>query len=501
MSSAVSAIEMRQITRRFPGVIANDQVDFSARWGEVHALVGENGAGKTTLMNVLYGLHPPDSGEILLYGKRAEIGNPRDAIARGIGMVHQHFMLVQAFTALENVILGAEPVTLGRTDYRLAQDRVQRICDRFQLQVNLSAKVADLSVSAQQKVEILKALYRDARILILDEPTSVLAPQEAENLFMMLRRMASEGMCVILISHKLRDVMTYTDRVTVLRRGKSVAVLETAATSPQELSRLMVGEIPEAEVERKAAEVGQPILEVTNLTIVTDSGIKALDAVSFELRSGEILGIAGVDGNGQREIAEAIAGLQQSSGGVILDGREIRGLSVRERIEAGIAYVSEDRQYSLILDYSIRDNAILGAHRELAKFGFISRASAGSHAAGLVADFDVRAVGTDAAAGSLSGGNLQKLVLGRALSRRPRLLIATQPTRGLDVSAAAEIHRHLLNECSRGAGILLVSHDLDEILSLSDRILVMFRGRVAGVLSREEADAEKIGHLMLGAGL
>jgi len=538
---------MLEITKRFPGVLANDEVDFSARWGELHALIGENGAGKTTLMNVLYGLHPPGAGEIKVSGQPVEISTPRDAIALGIGMVHQQFMLVRAFTALENIILGREPVKLGRTDYRLAEEKVRGICDRFGLQVDLSAKVADLSVSSQQKVEILKALYRDARILILDEPTSVLAPREAESLFEMLRRLTGEGMCVILISHKLRDVMDHSDRVTVLRRGRSVACMETTSTSAETLARLMVGEDTEAEdrpsirpstdsgllgIGRNLPEPACPgpgqlgigrnrpgsdypecpqgvtrgrekVLAVQDLSAAGDSGAPAVDALSFEVSAGEILGVAGVDGNGQRELAEALIGLRKSSGSIILDGREIHGDSVRRRLHAGIAYIPEDRRFAVVPEDSIRDNAILGMQHDeaFARHGVLNAASARECASTLIADFDVRAVGPEMPVEFLSGGNQQKLVLGRSLYRKPRLLIACQPTRGLDVNAAAEVHRHLVAECARGAGILLISYDLDEILALSDRILVMYHGRSAGILSREEATRESVGALMLGTQL
>lgn len=501
---SLPAVEMLRITKRFPGVLANDRVDFSARWGELHALIGENGAGKTTLMNVLYGLHRSDSGDIRISGQHVEVATPRDAIALGIGMVHQHFMLVHAFTALENTILGAEPVNLGRTDYHLAESKVRESCERFRLHVDLRAKVADLSVSSQQKVEILKALYRDARILILDEPTSVLAPQEAESLFEMLRRLTAEGMCVILISHKLHEVMAYADRVTVLRQGKSIGCVETASTSPNELARLMVGADVEAAPakSRTVAQDQLPILSVRDLAVAGSSDVPAVSSMSFEVYPGEVLGIAGVDGNGQRELAEALVGLRKATGSVLLDGRELLDMPVRRRLESGLAYVPEDRRLAVVPECSMQDNAILGLHREraFARYGVLSPTAARVHAAALIDRFDIRAIGPGMPVRFLSGGNQQKLVLGRALCREPRLLIACQPTRGLDVNAAAEIHRHLLAECDRGAAVLLVSYDLDEILSLSDRILVMFQGRAAGVLSREEANRGNVGALMLGAG-
>ncbi len=487
------------ITKRFSGVAANEGVDFTASWGELHALIGENGAGKSTLMNLLYGLHIPDSGEIKVGGDSVRIADPRDAIALGIGMVHQHFMLIPAFTALENIVLGAETAKLGLTDFRAAEAKVLATGERFGLRVDLHKKVADLSVSAQQKVEILKALYRDARILILDEPTSVLAPQEAESLFEMLRRMVAEGMCVILISHKLNDVISYADRVTVLRRGRVVASLETGQTCPEELTRMMVGEdVPTAEPQ-KASVVGEgAVLKVRDLSVRGRSG-RALDSVSFDIRPGEVLGVAGVDGNGQRELAEALVGLTRSTGTITLGGVDISGMSVRGRLEQGMAYVPEDRRFALAPDFSILDNSILGFHRGFAYHGILDLDEMVERADELIGRNDIRASGPGAPVKSLSGGNRQKLVLGRALIGEPTILIACQPTMGLDVHATAEIHRRLLAECTRGAGVLLISYDLDEILALSHRVLVMYQGRVAGVLTREEASREKVGAMMLGA--
>lgn len=498
------AVEMRQITKGFPGVLANDRIDFSANWGEMHALIGENGAGKTTLMNILYGLHRPDAGETLLSGRAVKALGPRHAIACGIGMVHQHFMLVPAFSALENVILGAEPVRFGQTDYRRAEERVRAICERFGLQVDLHAKVADLSVSAQQKVEILKALYREARILILDEPTSVLTPQECDSLFAMLREMARSGMCIILITHKLREVMANSDRVTVLRQGRAIAGLETNSTTAEELARLMVGEreLVRPPEEREASPAGPPLLAVINLSVPGDRGLRAVDSISFQVHAGEILGVAGVDGNGQRELAEALVGLRRAAGNVEFEGRNILRMSVRRRLDAGIAYVPEDSgRYGLVSSYSVEENAILGAHRgsPFARWGILDRHAARRHALNLIERVGVRAAETRMPARFLSGGNRQKLVLGRALYRKPKLLVASQPTRGLDVGAAQDVHLGLLEACARGGGILLISYDLDEIFSLADRVMVMFQGRIAGMVGRAEADRETIGALMLGA--
>ena len=500
---AVPAVEMSGIVKRFPGVTANDEAGFSVKWGEVHALIGENGAGKTTLMNILYGLLHADSGEIKVFGKPVHITTARQAIGLGIGMVHQRFMLVQAFTALENIILGAEPVKIGRTDYELAKRKVKELCTRFQLDVALNARVGDLSVSSQQKVEILKALYRNARILILDEPTSVLAPQEAESLFRMLRGMASEGMCIILISHRLQEVMTYSDRVTVLRQGKSVACKKTASTTPDELARLMVGSSARetAWKTRTTSTLEPSVLEVEDLTVMGDSGVRAVDSISLGVSRGKIVGIAGVDGNGQRELVEALVGLRPAMGSARLGRLQLLGLTTRQRLDAGIAYIPEDRRFSLIPDACIEDNSILGRHwtRSFSRLGVLKKTAVRSYADDLISKFDIRGGSHDLPVRFLSGGNQQKLVLGRALSREPELLIACQPTRGLDVNATGEVHDRLRAECARGAGVLLISYDLDEILELSDRIIVMFKGGIAGTIRGQEADREVIGGLMVGA--
>lgn len=498
-----TAVDMRKITKSFPGVIADRQVDFTARWGEIHALIGENGAGKSTLMKVLYGSYLPDSGEIRVSDVSVSIKSPGDAIRLGIGMVHQRFMLIPAFTALENVILGSEPVRKGRIDYSAAENTVKEICGRLDLDINLNAKVSSLSVSSQQKVEILKALYRKARILILDEPTSILAPRETENLFLMLRRMASEGMCIILISHKLSDVMAYTDRVTILRQGMSVASMNTGSTNPEEMARLMVGQdagvIPAARHNPEGSR--RSVLMVRGLCADGDSGRTAVDGVDFDLCGGEIVGVAGVDGNGQRELAEAIFGLRRASGSVSFVGRELTGMPVKDRISLGMAYIPEDTDNAVIPDFNIDENAILGSQSDsrFTRFGIINRRSIESYAAGIISEYKVKSTGTDMPVRMLSGGNQQKLILGRALESRPKLLVASQPTRGLDVNAAGEIHRRLTEQASGGSTVLLISYDLDEILSLSDRIMVMYKGRIVRILDRNEADREIIGALMLGA--
>ncbi|MHB1000094.1 MAG: ABC transporter ATP-binding protein [Armatimonadota bacterium] len=500
-----SAVEMVDITKSFPGILANDRVRFSAGWGEVHALIGENGAGKSTLMKVLYGMYKPDSGEIRVDGKTTVIASPHDAINLGIGMVHQKFMLVQAFTALENIILGMEPSRKGRIDYRSAESAIRDICTKLNLEIDLNSKVCDLSVSSQQKIEILKALYRRAHILILDEPSSILAPQEAENLFLMLRKMAREGMCVILISHKLSDVMKYTDRVTVMRQGRSIDSMRTGTTSAGQLARMMVG-ADTAEVyagDRASTADHLPVLAVRDLVVTDNAGKRVVDSADFNIYSGEILGVAGVDGNGQRELAEALAGLRKASGSIRFGETELAGLSVRERLDCGIAYIPEDPVHAVVPDFTITENSILGSHGHppFVSKGMIDGRAAESHAEEIIGEFNVKASGTDMPVRLLSGGNQQKLVLGRTLTRKPKLIIASQPTRGLDINAAADIHRRLLDAASpeSGTGILLISYDLDEILAVSDRIMVMYKGRIVRILDRDQADRETIGALMLGA--
>ncbi len=496
---------MRRITKSFPGVLANDSIDFTARFGEVHALVGENGAGKSTLMSILYGMHPPDSGEILISGRPVAIRSPRDSISNGVGMVHQHFMLVPAFTALENIILGAEPIRLGRTDYRAARERASGICERFGLGLDLDARVADISVSAQQKTEILKALNREVCILILDEPTSVLTPQESDSLFAMLRGMADSGMCVIVITHKLSEVIAHSDRVTVLRQGRHVASLATNNTTADELARLMVGDdvrINDSPPCEGGAAGGSALLTVSDLTVLGDKGLPAVDSISFEVRAGEILGVAGVDGNGQRELVEGLVGLRRSTGGIMLDGADISWMPVRARLDAGIAYIPEDRRRDALVDgYTIEENAVLGSHtrKPFARRGILDSRRIREHSLSLIERFDVRASGPEMPAGFLSGGNQQKLVLGRALQSDPRFLVACQPTRGLDIGASADVHGRLLEARSRGMGVFLISYDLDEVLSLADRVMVMFQGRIVGIVDRADADRETIGAMMLGA--
>jgi ABC-type uncharacterized transport system ATPase subunit len=495
-------VEMIGITKRFPGVIANNEVNFCAWRGELHALVGENGAGKTTLMNILYGLHKPDSGEIRISGQPVKITNPKVAINLGIGMVHQHFSLVRAFTALENIILGDEPVRSGVIDYRTAKKNVLETCEKYNLHVDLNSKVENLSVSSQQKVEILRALYRGVRILILDEPTSVLAPQEAEGLFTMLRRLTSQGTCVILISHKLPEVMTYSDRITILRQGRSIATVETKAASADELTSLMVGsdsKIQNRVYRPTTLEKRSTLLSVQNLSTYIDN--KTFGPLSFDIHSGEVVGIAGIEGSGQKELVEALVGLRKASGRCLLENRDILNLDTRRRIHLGIAYIPEDRFDAIASNRPVLENAILSLHRmkNFCRYGVLNYNSVRRHTARIIEDFAVQATGVSMTTKLLSGGNQQKLILGRALSAKPKLLIICQPTRGLDTKAVGEIHQRIRESAKQGTGVLLVSYDLDELLTLSDRILVISRGQITGMVAHAEATREKIGAMMLGA--
>lgn len=497
------AVEMLNITKRFPGVLANDGVDFRASWGEIHALIGENGAGKSTLMKALYGIYRPDSGVIRIDGKPASITSPRDAIRHGIGMVHQKFMLALAFTALENIILGQEPTGAGRIDYRAAEANVMDICIRMGLSINLRSRMSDMSVSSMQKVEILKALYRGARILILDEPTSILAPQEAERLFMMLRRMASESMCIILISHKLSDVMAYSHSVTVLRNGKLEASVRTLAVTPDGLARHMIGADARVAVTSAPMPMDEksPILEVRGLCVKGASGNVAVDSAGFDIRPGDILGVAGVDGNGQQELVEALMGLRMSTGSIVYDGQDMARTSVAGRIDSGMSYIPENPESAVVPDFTLAENVMLGYHRDkpFCTMGIMNPRAAARHAETIISGYDISATGIDMHARFMSGGSQQKLIIGRALESKPRLLILSQPTRGLDVSATADVHRRLLNAAASGAGIFMISYDLDEILAISARIMVMYEGRIAKIMNRSEATKESIGAYMVGA--
>jgi len=499
-------LQMNGITKRYPGVIANNQISLDVKAGEIHALLGENGAGKTTLMNVLFGLARPDEGEILLDGEPVQIADPADAIGRGIGMVHQHFMLIPVLTVAENILLGAETmanaVFLDRTE---ARRRIIDLGKRFGFEVDPDAKVETLSVGWQQRVEILKALYREARILVLDEPTAVLTPQETVEIFAVLRRLAAEGHSIIFISHKLYEVLEIADRITVIRRGAVVGTRQPSETNEDDLAALMVGREVQLAVERGVSHPGEPVLNVENLTVRSDRGQEAIRNVSFSVRAGEILGIAGVAGNGQDELVEAITGLRRSnSGGISLAGEDITSWGVRERREHGLGYVPGDRQkYGLVLGFPISDNLVLTSYysRPFARGVQREDAAIEKWAQEKIQEFDIRTPSWMVPAGTLSGGNQQKVIVAREFSRDVKLMVLDQPTRGLDVGSIEFIHKQAVSKRDAGTGILLVSAELDEILELSDRIAVMYRGEIVALVDgRPTANKEEIGLLMATGG-
>jgi general nucleoside transport system ATP-binding protein len=494
-------LEMRGIRKEFPGVVANDDVSLDVRKGEVHALLGENGAGKSTLMNILYGLYHPDAGEIRLNGKPAAFGSARDAIRAGIGMVHQHFMLIPVMTVAENIVLGTEPRDGIFLDERGAEKRVRELSQQFGLSVDPTSLVSDITVGQQQRVEILKALYRGADVLILDEPTAVLTPQEARELFTIIRNLQADGKSIIFISHKLNEVLEIADRITVLRRGKTIETVPAEGATEASLARAMVGRDVLLRVDKKPAQPGDVLLAVEDLHVNDDRGIAKVRGVSFEVRAGEIVGIAGVDGNGQSELIDAITGLQKVvSGRILVGGREISHASARDMLDAGVGHIPEDRQRrGLVLEFSIAENIALHDYAKPpdAQYGWLFPRRLIARAATLIKEFDVRGGGPLTRAGGLSGGNQQKVVAAREIARDPQVLIAAQPTRGLDVGAIEYLHRRLVTERDEGRAILLVSLELEEIFSLSDRILVIYEGEIAGEHTGEVSE-ELVGLEMLG---
>ena len=502
MPDETPVLEMRGITKRFPGIVANDAIDFDLRKGEVHALLGENGAGKSTLMNILYGLYTPDEGEILIRGERVVMHSPRDAIAQGIGMVHQHFMLIPVMTVAENVVLADEPRTGGvLLDYAEAEKRVGELAQRFKFAIDPHATIQSISVAQQQRVEILKALYREADILILDEPTAVLTPQEATELFDILRALIAEGLSVIFISHKLDEVLQISDRITTLRRGKHVETIPRAGATEESLATAMVGREVLLEVEKKPVEPGEALLRAEHLSVLDDRGLPAVRDVSFEVRAGEIVGIAGVDGNGQTELIDALTGLRRiESGRVFVGEDDCTGKTAREYLDEGVGHIPEDRQRrGLVLDFTLAENLALYAYRQppVSRFGWLSPGRMVERARGLLEKYDVRGGTPQTRASALSGGNQQKVVLAREVERDPKVLVAAQPTRGLDVGAIEFVHRRLVEERGEGRAILLVSFELEEILSLSDRILVIYEGRIVGEFP-PTVTREELGVAMLG---
>jgi general nucleoside transport system ATP-binding protein len=477
-------LELRGITKRFPGVVANDHVDLELSKGEVHALLGENGAGKSTLMNILYGLYHPDEGQIRLNGKPISITSPRDAIDRGIGMVHQHFMLIPVMTVAENIVLATEPRKGPFLDLAGAEERVRELSTQYGLVVRPEARVSSISVGMQQRAEILKALYRGAEILILDEPTAVLTPQEASELFAIIRSLQEDGKSIIFISHKLNEVLDIADRITVLRQGKKIDTVPREGATREGLARLMVGREVVLRVEKPPAQPGETLLKVEDLVVVDERNLEAVRGVSFELRAGEIVGIAGVDGNGQTELIDALTGLRRPSAGRITAvDRDLTTANARESLDAGVGHIPEDRQLrGLVLDFTLAENLALHDYEKEpnSKWGWLFPGRLIERAGRLLREFDVRGGRPQTLAAALSGGNQQKVVIAREVSRDPRILVAAQPTRGLDVGAIEFVHRRLVKERDEGRAILLVSFELEEILSLSDRILVVYEGRIAG---------------------
>ena len=483
---------------------ANDAVDLALEWGQVHALLGENGAGKSTLMNIVYGLTTPDAGEIVFNGSRETIKSPHDAIRLGIGMVHQHFMLIPPLTVAENIVLGAETARPGGLmNLEKAYAEVGALSAKYGLEVDPRERIETLSVGNQQRVEILKALYRGARLLILDEPTAVLTPQEAESLFDVVRNLVADGAAVIFITHKLGEVMQIANGITVMRRGQVVGSTTPAESSPADLARMMVGRAVLLRVEKQPAHPGDVVLEVRGFTVDDDRGQVAVNAVDFEVHKGEILGIAGVEGNGQRELVEAIAGLRRAvAGKVTLAGSDVSHRSTRDRLHSGMGLIPADRlRQGIVLELPISDNLILDEYdlRPFANHLVRARRAIRQFAVRMIQTFDIRADGPDAPVSSLSGGNQQKVVVARELGTPPKLLVAAQPTRGIDVGSIEFIHRQLVDQRDAGMAVLLVSSELDEVLSLSDRVAVMYRGKIVAVLSSEEADRERVGLLMAGA--
>lgn len=503
-----TVLEMRGITKRFPDVLANDHIDFDVKAGEVHALLGENGAGKTTLMNILYGLYQPDDGEIYVRGNKVTINSPEDAIGLGIGMVHQHFMLVSPLTVTENVIMGLEGPLL---DLNQAKKRIIELSMKYGLEVDPDPRVEELSVGEKQRVEIIKALYRGAKVLILDEPTSVLPPPAVENLMTILRQMAEKGLAVIpFITHKLPEVLEVSDRVTVLRRGSVVSRLKTSRTDRKKLAEKMVGREVLFRIEKSPVRRGETVLEVKKLRALDDEGMPALKDVSFSIREGEILGIAGVSGNGQRELEEVVTGLRKANGGkVTIRGEDMTNRDPQEFIDQGVGHIPEDRLgRGLVMDFSVAENMILGTHSKqpfahkwflpFEKRWFSNDNEIKKYAEKLTEDYNVVTPSVDVPVRHLSGGNLQRLILARELSRNPKLMIAAQPTRGLDVNSKEFIREKLLELRSKGTAVLLVSEDLDEVMMMSDRIAVIYEGEIVDIMPAAKAEKEEIGLMMAG---
>ena len=500
------AIEMLNITKKFPGIIANDNITLQLRKGEIHALLGENGAGKSTLMSVLFGLYQPEEGEIRKDGQVVSIKNPNDANALGIGMVHQHFKLVECFSVLDNIILGVEPTKNGFLQKKEAREKVVALSEKYGLQVDPDAIIEDITVGMQQRTEILKMLYRDNEILIFDEPTAVLTPQEIDELMQIMRNLAAEGKSILFISHKLAEIMAVADRCSVLRKGKYIGTVETANTTMEELSAMMVGRNVNFHVAKEASNPGEVVLEVKNMSVASKrSKENAVNKVSFTVRRGEIVCIAGIDGNGQTELVYGLSGLEPlSEGSVSLCGKDITRAPIRQRSVSGMSHIPEDRhKHGLVLDYSLEDNMVLQRYFEpefTSKAGFLRRDNIRAYAERLIEQYDVRSgQGPITRARSMSGGNQQKAIVAREIDKNPELLIAVQPTRGLDVGAIEYIHKQLVAQRDAGKAVLLVSLELDEVMDVPDRILVMYEGEIVGELDPKTTTQEELGLYMAGA--
>jgi ABC-type uncharacterized transport system ATPase subunit len=496
-------IEMLHIRKEFPGIVANDDITLQLKKGEIHALLGENGAGKSTLMNVLFGLYQPEQGEIRVNGKEVKITSPNIANDLGIGMVHQHFMLVDTFTVTENIILGKEPTKGGSIDLKEAAQEVRQLSERYGLKIDPDAKISDISVGMQQRVEILKTLYRGADILIFDEPTAVLTPQEIKELIQIMQNLIAEGKSIILITHKLKEIMEVCDRCTVIRKGKGIGTVNVSETNPNELASLMVGREVVFTTVKQDANPGKDVLNIHDLVVKDSRGVEAIRKLNLSVRAGEILGIAGVDGNGQTELIEAITGLKKSESGTIsINGAEIQRKKPRKITETGIGHIPQDRhKYGLVLDYSIGENMVLQTYYQqpFSKWGVLNNKNIFNKARKLIEEFDVRTPSEYTPARALSGGNQQKAIIAREIDRNPDLLIAAQPTRGLDVGAIEFIHRRLIEQRDQGKAVLLISFELDEILNVSDRIAVIYEGSIVAIVDPKKTTEQELGLLMAGS--
>ncbi len=496
-------IEMLGIRKEFPGIVANDNINLQVKKGEIHALLGENGAGKSTLMNVLFGLYQPEKGEIRVKGNAVNITNPSIANDLGIGMVHQHFMLVNNFTVTENIILGNEPTKTGKINLKDAEKQVQEISEKYGLAVNPSAKISDISVGMQQRVEILKTLYRGAEILIFDEPTAVLTPQEIKELITIMKALIKEGKSIILITHKLKEIMEVCDRVTVIRKGEGIGTVNVAETNPNELAALMVGREVLFTTEKMEAHPKEEVLKIDNLVVKDSRNVTVIDSLNLSVKAGEIVGIAGVDGNGQSELIEAITGLMSSeSGSILLNGKDIRNQRPRSITEAGVGHIPQDRhKHGLVLDFPVGENMVLQTYykKPFSKNGVLNFKAIYEKAEKLIKEFDVRTPSSSTLARALSGGNQQKAIIGREVDRDPDLLIAAQPTRGLDVGAIEFIHRRLIEQRDKGKAVLLISFELEEIMNVSDRIAVIYEGKIVAIVNPKETTEQELGLLMAGS--